>query len=177
MSEIEIKTHLDFILPFSNQHIYINDKYDRLVEVFEDSRVFIYKAEPYDGPDGVTTRWQLIKKIRDYPTEFGRYYALDFFSPDFSRFLVYDKQNNVFHIKDTYVGVVIATIPQDYMNMGPQSDLNLVLSRFKWLSLNTIQIMSDDEHGVEKILEYNDAQNKFCETTFNVRNMSRNELE
>jgi hypothetical protein len=63
------------------------------------------------------------------------------------------------------------------MKMSSGNDANEVLSRFKWLSLNTMQIMSDDEHGVEKVVEYKEDQKKFIETSFNVRNMFRQELQ
>jgi hypothetical protein len=108
ISETEIKCHLDFIMPYFHQFIYINDKQDRLIEVFSDDRCFIYKAEKKEGTH---VKWQLIKKMMDYPTRYGRYFSLEYFSPDFSRFLDYDKQQDVFNIKDTYLGTVIATIP------------------------------------------------------------------
>jgi hypothetical protein len=62
------------------------------------------------------------------------------------------------------------------MKINTNNDMNKVLSKFKWLSLNTMQIISEDEHGVEKIIEYDEAKKKFCETSFNVRNMFRQEL-
>lgn len=48
----------------------------------------------------------MIKVMRDFPYNLHEYYQfrLDFFSPDFSKFILYDANEEYFKIKDTFTG-------------------------------------------------------------------------
>lgn len=91
--------------------------------------------------------------------------------------LTFDKQSNRFNIVDIYLGTIITSIPQDYMTLHKDGNLNEELSRFKWLTLNQMQIMSKEKDGIEKIIEYCEETKCFKENSFNVRHLYEMELD
>ena len=64
-----------------------------MIERLKNYRVLLYKAEEDTTEQEVTTKWQLIRKIENYPQELEiDPNFLNFFSPDFTLSVDIDKE-------------------------------------------------------------------------------------
>jgi hypothetical protein len=98
---------LEYVHPsYAKEWIFLNKAKDRLIVILTNYRTYFYKACPQtDDGDGKTykVKWEVIRPVTDYPAELefddGR---LEFFTPDFSRYVIYDKKTKGFKIKDSY---------------------------------------------------------------------------
>lgn len=87
-------------------------------------------------------------------------------SPDFSRYLVVDKKDRQFKIKDVYSEQTICTIPKHLMTYARKEDPKFVTNRFRFLDHKTFII--SNEIGIEKKIEIKD-DNKLVEIAYNKR--------
>jgi hypothetical protein len=120
MNENEVKVQLDYVHPFYEndwQYIFINKEKDRMIEVLSFFRTFFYRKVAIPGQPEHMCKWELIRRIDDFPTDLytGNYWRLEFFSPCFSRYLVADKKQKQFVIKDSYLGTEVARVPKELM--------------------------------------------------------------
>ena len=127
---------LDYYHPsYAKEWIFINDKRDRLIVILTNYRTYFYKAiKPTDTGEGVPSNkisWEIIRQVTDYPADLendaGR---LEFFSPDFSRYMILDKRTKTFKIKDTYTDQILYTIPKSIMTVNGEEDPSHVINRF-----------------------------------------------
>lgn len=169
MDERTVKELMEFIHPgyTSVQEIFINKNMDRMVEVLVNKRTFIYKrGPPVPGKPENFVRWEMIRRIFDYPVNLtmNEITELEFFTPDFSRYMITDRQSKEFLVKDAYLNKVTHRIPKEIMTFSSFDKATLTFNRFKWLSHRTFIIVNDE--GFEKIV---DIDNGYAEVAFNYR--------
>ena len=108
-----------------------------------------------------------MRQINDYPGDLENdAQRLEFFSPDFSRYIVLDKKLLQFKIKDTENNTVLFTVPKDLLPYTKDSDPSNVINRFKFLDSKTFIVVNDQ--GLEKKVCIDD---NFEELQFNLRPM------
>jgi hypothetical protein len=94
-NEKEVKINLEYVHPsYAKEWLFINEKKDRLIVILVNYRCFYYKAAALnDDPNRpYRIKWQVIRQINDYPGDLENdAQRLEFFSPDFSRYIVLDK--------------------------------------------------------------------------------------
>ena len=89
-----------------------------MIVILVNFRTFYYKAVPTnDDPfKPYKIRWEIVRQITDYPGELENdEFRLEFFTPNFSRYLILDKKELLFKIKDTESDTVLFTVPRDLM--------------------------------------------------------------
>lgn len=90
-----MRTVLEYVHPsYSYQQVFFNKEKDRMIEVLQNYRTFFYKRVQQPGQPEHMVKWELIRRVNDYPVELeidnGR---IEFFTPCFSRYIVTDKKN------------------------------------------------------------------------------------
>lgn len=167
MSETEVKVHLEYIHPhFSDwQYVFLNKEKDRMIEVQSFFRCFFYRRVPVPGQPEHVCKWELIRRIADYPTDLQvDYQRLEFFSPSFSRYIVADKKAKQYVIKDSYIDREISRIPIEIMTFEDANKANIVINRFKWIDETKFLIIN--EEGIEKIIDIEKGYNNEVEYNY-----------
>eukprot|EP00347_Sterkiella_histriomuscorum_P022786 403337167 len=170
-SETEVTTHLEFYHPsYPKEWIFINQDKTKMIMSGSDYQTFIFNVIPdpvlqkREG-DANVVRWQLIRKIQDYPTNFSSdYHSQEFFTPNFTRYIIYNEGENQFLIKDTYTEQILYYIPKELMTVEADRKPEHVINRIKFLNERILKIISED--GVEKLLDMDDG---FKDLSYNFR--------
>ena len=134
----------------------------------------------------------MIRRIYDYPSQLLRDHrilgssepdictpqfdpvSMEFFSPDFSRYLIPNNQTKDFTIKELETNKNIATVPKELMTFKEIEKAITVMNRMKWVDQRLLLIVN--EEGFEKLV---DIDNGFEEVSYNARPLftSLNEKE
>ena len=93
--------------------------------------------------EGKPGRWDLIKKIENYPNELDiGLPILPFYSPDFHVRLGVNFENKEFHILDSETNEIKIKIPKDFMTFEDNPSLQNVMRRFIFIDDQTIKLIN-----------------------------------
>lgn len=102
-----------------------------MIQKLTGHRAFLFRAMIDNPVEPRKIRWELIRQINDYPVYLANdNKSLDYFSPELDRYLVIDKQERQFIVKDSITSQIIGKIPKDIMIYGDEDPKN-VINRFQ----------------------------------------------
>ncbi|CDW88905.1 wd-40 repeat protein [Stylonychia lemnae] len=169
INEREMKIHMEYIFPVSAKNdVYLisNNKKDLLIARDSLGWTCLYKVIP--AKDSVSrNKLVVLKNIPDFPLRLHHHYRyrLDFFSPDFTKFIGYNWDSKTYYLVDTFTGDK-NEISLDYLSQHseqyPKISPQMVINRFEWIDEKVFRICSED--GLEKLI---DTEDNFNEISFN----------
>jgi hypothetical protein len=119
-----------------------------LIEQYGCYQAYLYNIERNDRSGEV--KWILVRKIEDYLSTYKTPPKnLEFFTPDFSRYLIIDKNDNKFVIKETHSSKAAIDVPGDCLVLKDSDPLK-VLNSLKWIDNDLMKVVSPE--GSEKIV-------------------------
>ncbi len=97
---------MNFVFPAQeDDQLYVNKDRNLMIQKLTGHRAFLYRAMIDNPVEPRQIRWELIRQINDYPSYLANgAQKLDYFSPELDRYLILDKEEKQFVVKDSRTG-------------------------------------------------------------------------
>jgi hypothetical protein len=110
--------------------------------------------------DGLS-KWELVSRIKQFPMDIAEQCGANYlFSPDLMHYLDFDKNKDIFLIKETITGNIYKEIPRGLMN-PKKEDVKALAMRFMWISSSKVKVINNE--GMENVI---DIANNFAELEY-----------
>lgn len=117
-------------------------------------------------------KWELITRIKQFPMDMAEQCGANYlFSPCLMYYLDFDKNKDIFLIKETITQEVFKIIPKGLMN-PKREEVTSLAKRFMWIDKNRIKVINNE--GMENVI---DIHNNFDELEYGKVYMFENELK